>query len=112
MDDQNVGFDPLEAVTVREAAALLHVSRPTVEKYIKNGSLPSIVIGRCRRIRRTDLDAWIARQTERGWRRTDDAGRAAGRLPLGTGGGVRPTRPADPEADVYGAGEKGEDIPF
>ena len=76
MDEQNVGFDPLEAVTVREAAELLHVSRPTLEKYIKAGELPSIVIGRCRRIRRADLETFMAEHTGHGWRRTNDPGRA------------------------------------
>lgn len=99
MDDQNVGFDPLEAVTVREAAALLHVSRPTVEKYIKNGSLPSIVIGRCRRIRRADLEAFMAEHTEHGWRRAGDPGRTPdGSLPSPPGAGG--CNECDPENDI------------
>ena len=62
-------FDPLEALTVREAAALLHVSRPTVEKYIKARELPSVQIGRCRRIRRTDLEIFLDRRTGYGWQK-------------------------------------------
>ena len=60
-------FDPLELLTVREAAALLHVSRPTVEKYIKRGELRSILIGRCRRIPRVDLEAFLECRTGHGW---------------------------------------------
>ena len=60
--------DPLEHLTVRQAAALLSVSRPTVEKYVKAGELPSAMIGRCRRISRADLGAFMARRTEHGWR--------------------------------------------
>jgi excisionase family DNA binding protein len=62
-------FDELEAVTVREAAALLHVSEPTVRKYIKNRELPSAMIGRCRRIRRGDLAAFLDGRTAYGWHR-------------------------------------------
>ena len=68
MDEQIRTFDRLEAVTVREAAALLHVSRPTVEKYVKNCELPSALIGRCRRIRRVDLEAFLEHRTAHGWR--------------------------------------------
>ncbi len=69
MKEANKAFDPLEMLTVRDAAALLHVSRPTVEKYIKAGELPSIRIGRCRRIRRTDLEAFLERRTAHGWQK-------------------------------------------
>ena len=59
--------DPWEMLTVREAAALLHVSRPTVEKHIKMNELPSVTIGRCRRIRRMDLEAFIRARRSYGW---------------------------------------------
>ena len=58
MNDGNL-LNPLEAVTVKQAAELLHVSRPTVENYIKAGALPSVKIGRCRRIMRADLEAFL-----------------------------------------------------
>ena len=67
-EEDRTPFDPLELLTIREAAALLHVSRPTVEKYIKRGELPSIMIGRCRRIRRIDLEAFLEHRTAYGWR--------------------------------------------
>ena len=69
MDKAISTFDPLEAVTVREAAAMLHLSRPTLEKFIKGGELPSVLIGRCRRIRRVDLSDFIERRTAYGWQR-------------------------------------------
>ena len=62
-------YDPCELLPVREAAELLHVSRPTVEKYIKEGVLPSFVIGRCRRIRRVDLEAFLESRCTYGWQR-------------------------------------------
>lgn len=52
-------FDPLEAVTVKEVAELLRVSEPTVVKYIKLGELPSVTIGRCRRIRRSAVEDFL-----------------------------------------------------
>lgn len=69
MSNPIMTFDPCEALTIREAARLLSVSRPTVEKYVKAGELPSALIGRCRRIRRADLEAFLERRTAYGWRR-------------------------------------------
>lgn len=67
MPDMNSNYDPCELLTIREAAALLHVSRPTVEKYIKTEELPSIMIGRCRRVRRADLGIFINCRNSFGW---------------------------------------------
>jgi excisionase family DNA binding protein len=67
MEKSQQDFDVLEAVTVQEAATLLHVSRPTVEKYIKAGQLPSVLLGRCRRIRRVELAVFLERRTAYGW---------------------------------------------
>jgi len=69
MNETDQPIDPCEALTVREVAALLHVSRPTVEKHIKNGELPSFVMGRCRRIRRMDLEAFLESRTAYGMHR-------------------------------------------
>ena len=69
MNNRISDFDPCEALTVKEVAALLHVSRPTVEKYIKRGELPSTTIGRCRRIRRIDLESFLDCRTACGWQR-------------------------------------------
>jgi len=67
MTDSRSQFDPLEALTVKEVAELLHVSRPTVEKHIKTGELPSVTIGRCRRILRSDVEAFIQVRRTHGW---------------------------------------------
>ena len=66
MTDSRNQFDPLEALTVSKVAELLHVSRPTVEKHIKAGELASITIGRCRRVRRIDLEDFL--QVRRTWK--------------------------------------------
>ena len=47
-------------------ARLLNVSRPTLMKYVKAGELPRVKIGRCRRIRRSDLEAFLAARTAYG----------------------------------------------
>ena len=62
MDEANCSLDPLEMLTVREAAELLHVSQPTVREYMKRRELPSVVLRRCRRIRRVDLETFIQRR--------------------------------------------------
>ena len=67
MREPNQTFDPLEALSVRQAAALLHVSEPTIRRYIKDGELPSLTMGRCRRIRRVDLEAFLDRRMAYDW---------------------------------------------
>lgn len=49
---------------VEEAARMLSLSRTTVYLLMESGELPSIKCGTARRIPRTALDAWIARQLE------------------------------------------------
>ena len=69
MKEANKAFDVLGTLTVLQVAELLHVSRPTVEKYIKLGELPSTLIGRCRRIRRVDLEIFLERHRAYGWQK-------------------------------------------
>lgn len=48
-------------VDIDEAAALLSTGRRTVELLLSRGELPSLLISRrCRRIRRADIEAFIA----------------------------------------------------
>jgi excisionase family DNA binding protein len=49
---------------VPEAAARIALSRTTTYELILSGALPSVTIGRTRRIREADLDAFIRRQAE------------------------------------------------
>ena len=67
MKEANKVFDPLEALTVPAAAKLLNMSRPTLVKHIKAGELPTILIGRSRRIRRTALEVFIEHHRANGW---------------------------------------------
>lgn len=47
------------AYTVDEAAEQLRVGRSTVQKLLNAGELPSVKIGRCRRIRAADLQQYL-----------------------------------------------------
>ncbi len=42
-----------------DAAHLLSIGRSTVYELLDRGEIPSVVIGRSRRIRRSDLDAYV-----------------------------------------------------
>lgn len=52
-------------LTVPEAMAQLNVSRWTLYNLIRSGELPSVTIGRCRRIPATALDDYITNLLER-----------------------------------------------
>jgi excisionase family DNA binding protein len=56
---------PMETVvlTVEEAAQALKIGRTATYELIKTGQLSSIMIGRLRRIRHTDLIAYLDRQS-------------------------------------------------
>lgn len=56
-----VGVAPTEELlTIPEVGAALKVTRGTVYRYISHESLPTVLIGSSRRVRRTDLQSWIA----------------------------------------------------
>jgi excisionase family DNA binding protein len=55
--------DPL-LCTIRDAASLLAVSPRTVEELLAREELPSLLIGRARRIRRADIGAFIEQRLE------------------------------------------------
>ena len=51
-------------LTVSESAVYLGISRSLLYTYVMNRQIPSIKIGRARRIPLTVLDEWIAREVE------------------------------------------------
>lgn len=53
--------EPRELLTVQEAADVLNVSESTAWRRVASGELPSVKDGGLRRIRRDDLDGYIAR---------------------------------------------------
>lgn len=50
-------------MTVAEVAAELRVSNMTVYRLIRGGQLPALRIGKNYRVRRADLDAYLASQS-------------------------------------------------
>jgi excisionase family DNA binding protein len=53
-------------VTPREAARMLSLSRSMIYGILERGELPSLKVGRARRIRITDLEAWMERKVQDG----------------------------------------------
>ncbi len=58
-----------EILTVPEVAALLKVADKTVYTMVQRGELPAFKVRGQWRLRRADLDAWIADQTHRSGRK-------------------------------------------
>lgn len=52
-------FEDREVLTVEQAALLLQLHRATVYKYIREGIVPAVRIGKSYRILRRDLDALL-----------------------------------------------------
>ena len=52
-----------ELITVEQAAAYLQVAPVTVYRMLDAGKLPAAKVGRMWRIRKTDVDKFIRRQT-------------------------------------------------
>ena len=50
-----------ELLTVEEVEQRLKIGRTKVYELINRGDLPSVTIDRCRRVLRSDLNAFIAR---------------------------------------------------
>lgn len=50
---------PRELYTIPETMRAMHVSRDTVYKLMDAGELPTVYIGRARRIRHADIVAYI-----------------------------------------------------
>ncbi|MEU4214017.1 helix-turn-helix domain-containing protein [Actinoplanes sp. NPDC026623] len=55
----SVRESPELMLTVKEAAAQLKLSPSYAKKLIASGELPSVKVGRCRRVRTTDLGAYV-----------------------------------------------------
>lgn len=47
-------------LTMEQVADQLQISRSKAYELAANGALPTVRIGRCRRVRRDDLVAWAA----------------------------------------------------
>lgn len=56
----NVRELPDLMLTVEEAATSLRLSKSYVKKLIAAGKMPSVKVGRCRRVRLRDLGAYVS----------------------------------------------------
>ena len=55
-------------LTCTQAAAVLSLSRATVQRLVASGELPSVTVGRARQIPVSDLQAYVASLPRTGWR--------------------------------------------
>jgi excisionase family DNA binding protein len=53
-----------EILTPEEMGVLLGVGRTTAYALLSTGDIPSFTVGRLRRVRRTDVDAYVEEQLE------------------------------------------------
>jgi excisionase family DNA binding protein len=53
--------DPVLLLTVPQCAERLGLGRSTVYQFIRTGALPSLRVGRLRRVAAADLDAFVQR---------------------------------------------------
>lgn len=51
-------------LTLTEAAAVLEVSRPTLDRIIERGEIDSVRIGLRRKVRPRDLQSYVERRTD------------------------------------------------
>lgn len=51
--------EPEQLHTVLEVASLLRVSKMTIYRLIRDGSLPALRVGRCFRVRGSAVDAFV-----------------------------------------------------
>lgn len=59
-----------EFYTIKELAELLGVSVRTLERVLKRGELPYYVIGRSKRFRHADVEAYLAKVRKEGKQET------------------------------------------
>jgi excisionase family DNA binding protein len=64
-DIETHGGDPVELLTIREACARLKLSRASMYRLIARGELPTVRIGRARRIILEDLDNFVSAHRSR-----------------------------------------------
>ena len=62
MGNVRSGHELAAFLTTEEVLDCLKVNPRTIYRLIRSGELPAVRIGRQWRFRRTDLDAWLARQ--------------------------------------------------
>jgi len=66
LDDKPAGGNKLQSVDAKKAATLLGIGLRTIRRLIASGKLASYRVGRCVRIRLTDLQAYQDRNKQGG----------------------------------------------
>jgi excisionase family DNA binding protein len=51
---------PVLMLTLEQVKAAVNLSEDTLREVMRSGALPSVLVGRARRIRWTDLQNWVA----------------------------------------------------
>ncbi len=51
---------PMLLLTLEQVKAAVNLSEDTLREVMRSGALPSVLVGRARRIRWTDLQNWVA----------------------------------------------------
>jgi excisionase family DNA binding protein len=55
-----VETQPGDLLTIRETLIILRTSRPTLRRLIRSGALPATMVGTTYRIRRSDVEEYLA----------------------------------------------------
>lgn len=66
VDERRPAEGPALLLTAEEAARLLSVSRSRIYEWIQTGELPSVTLGRSRRVTRRALEAFVAERESAG----------------------------------------------
>jgi excisionase family DNA binding protein len=64
MTNVPTGMTRSEIMTTEEVIAFLRVNTRTLYRLIRTGDFPAVRVGRQWRFRRTDLEAWLARDRQ------------------------------------------------
>jgi excisionase family DNA binding protein len=59
-DGWNGDSVPMLLLTLEQVKAAVNLSEDTQREVMRSGALPSVLVGRARRIRWTDLQNWVA----------------------------------------------------
>lgn len=59
-DNHNGDTVPVLMLTLEQVKASVNLSEDTLREVMRSGALPSVLVGRSRRIRWTDLENWVA----------------------------------------------------
>lgn len=59
-DTRSADAVPVLLMTLEQVKSAVNLSEDTLREVMRSGALPSVLIGRSRRIRASDLQNWVA----------------------------------------------------